>query len=94
MGEVVSLKDYRLQKAIGSISEIYCNDPAVFEMYSAKLMEWEFMRRLNNLDAQIERLDKLIYNQPNGINIRLLQEKNKISQTRMNLIKEFNKKGS
>lgn len=94
MGEVVKLDDYRLQKAISGISSIYCNDPAVFAMYSAKLDEWWFLKRLMALDTQLEQLDKLIYGQPDGLNFKALEEKNKINQIRMDLIKESNEKGS
>lgn len=94
MGEVVKLDDYRLQKAISGISSIYCNDPAVFAMYSAKLDEWWFLKRLMSLDTQLEQLDKLMFSESGEINMLVVHEKQKVNQIRMDLIKESNEKGS
>lgn len=93
MGEVVSLHDYRLQKALESISSIYCNDPAVFAEYAECAARYSFLQRLMNLDAQLERLDKLMFGESGEINMQVLHEKHRINQIRLDLIKESNEKG-
>lgn len=94
MGEVVSLQDYRFHKAISGISQIYCNDPAVFAMYSAEMDKWYLLKHLMALDAQLEHLDKLVFNESGEINMPVVHEKNRINQIRLDLIKESNEKGS
>ena len=94
MGKVISLHDFRLKKALTGIAEVYCNDPAIFQQYMDTMDVHTDLQVLMDFDAEVARLDDLIWATPGRIDFVLLEEKAKVIQDRLALVKKMNERGS